>query len=426
MRVLMIGAGGVGESISRIVKDRDPAAEWLERLVIADYNEGRAAAVGAGLGDEERFPTAHVDASNPDSVGALIERWKPDLLMNVVEPKYNTNLMDTALAHRINYMDTGSCSSVAHPTRPFEDVGSLLGAPQWKRKAQWDESGLLAMLGCGVEPGMSNFFARFAEKHLFDTIEEIGVRDGANLTLPGHEGVLFGFNVWSTVEECLAPPLVWERDRGHFTTEPFSEPEQFWLPEGIGTVEMVNVEHSEVVFIPRVIDKGLERVTFKYALGNEFIEALKVLHSCNLDSKVPVPFRGGSLVPLDALGAIVPSPAATGLAMIGKTAAGTWIKGSKDGMQREVYLYQVADNEECVDRLGCQAVVAQTAFTSVILWELMAGGSWDYTGLRTPEMCDPDAYLSLMSDYGFAPGLLEMDAEFKRTADRTAFSLLAN
>lgn len=424
MRVVQIGVGGVGESVAKLCKQRDPNGEWLERLVLADYDETRAARVAAGLGDDARFPAAKVDARDPESVRALIAEHQPDLLMNLVEPKYNPGLMDVALECGVHYMDTGSVSSEPHPTDPYTKIGVLLGERQWCKKPQWDESGLMAMLGFGVEAGMSDFFARFAEKHLFDELDEIGVRDGANLHIPGHEGVIFGFNVWSTVEECLDPPIVWEKERGYFTTEPFSEPESFWLPEGIGTVEMVNVEHSEAVFIPRAIGKGLRRVTFKYALGEEFIEALKVLRSCNLHSKTPVPFGGQDLVPLDALAAIVPSPADTGLAMIGKTAAGTWVKGRKDGLDRQIYLYQVADNEECVERLGCQAVVAQTAFTSVLVWELMAAGRWDYPGARTPEMCEPEDYVALMPEYGFPAGILEMDSPYKRAADQGTLEVL--
>jgi saccharopine dehydrogenase-like NADP-dependent oxidoreductase len=424
MRVLQIGVGGVGESVAMIARQRDPKSEWLEELVLADSNEARANEVAAKLGDAARFPAVRVDATQPDEVKALIARHKPNLLMNLIEPKYNPGLMDVALECGVHYMDAGSCSSEPHPTDPFSKVGLLLGARQWEKKPQWDESGLMGMLGFGVEPGTSDFFARFAEKHLFDEIDEMGARDGNNLRFPGHEGPLFGFNVWSTVEECLDPPLVWEKERGHFTTEPFSEPEDFWLPEGIGTVEMVNVEHSEAVFIPRVIGKGLRRVTFKYALGDEFIAALKVLRACNLDSKTPVLFRGQELVPLDALGAIVPNPAETGLAMVGKTAAGTWTKGRKDGLERQVYLYQIADNEECVARLGCQAVVAQTAFTPVIVWELMAAGKWDCPGLRTPEMCDPDAYVALMAEYGFPAGMLEMDSQYKRALDQKTLAAL--
>ncbi len=422
LRVLQIGVGGVGESVAKIAQARDPHGDWLERLVLADYDEARATTVAAKLGDAGRFPAVRVDATQPGQVKALVAEHRPDLLMNLVEPRYNPGLMDIALECGVHYMDTGSCSSEPHPTDPYHKVGVLAGARQWEKKPQWDASGRMALLGFGVEPGMSDFMARLAEKHLFDEIEEIGVRDGANLYIPGHEGPVFGFNVWSTIEECLNPPVVWEKERGHFTTEPFSEPEPFWLPEGIGTVEMVNVEHSEAIFIPRAIGKGLRRATFKYALGDEFIGALKVLAACNLHSKAPVPFRGGELVPLDALGAIVPSPADSGLKMVGKTAAGTWVKGRKDGLERQVYLYQVADNEECVERLGCQAVVAQTAFTSVIVWELIAGGRWDYPGLRTPEMCEPEEYVALMPELGFAPDLLEMDSEYKRAADRRVFS----
>ena len=424
MRVVQVGVGGVGESVAKLGRQRDPGGEWLERLVLADYDEARAARVSARLGDETRFPWARVDARDPASVKALIAEHKPDLLMNLVEPKYNPGLMDVALECGVHYMDTGSVSSEPHPTDPYHQIGVLLGERQWCKKARWDESGLMAMLGFGVEPGMSDVFARFAEKYLFDELDEIGVRDGGNLHIPGYEGMMFGFNVWSTVEECLDPPIVWEKECGHFTTEPFSEPEPFWLPEDIGTVEMVNVEHSEAVFIPRAVDKGLRRVTFKYALGEEFVEALKVLQSCNLNSKTPVPFRGQDLVPIDALAAIAPSPADTGLAMVGKTAAGTWVKGRKDGLDREVYLYQVADNEECVDRLGCQAVVAQTAFTSVLVWELMAAGKWDYPGLRTPEMCEPEDYMALMAQYGFPAGFLEMDSPYKRAEGQRTFGAL--
>ncbi len=425
MRILQIGVGGVGESAARIAQQRDPSREWLELLILADYDGVRAGEVAGKLGDPSRFRAAEVDASKPDQVEALIAEHKPDLLMNLVEPKYNPGLMDIALRCGVNYMDTGSVGSEPHPEDPFNQVGVLLGEKQWVKKRDWDESGLMGMLGFGVEPGMSGFFARFAEKYLFDEVEEMGVRDGADLHIPGHEGVVFGFNVWSTVEECLNPPLVWEKERGHYTTQPFSEPETFWLPGGIGSAEMVNVEHSEAVFFPRAIGKGLRRATFKYALGQEFIDALKVLGSCNLSSKTPVRFRGRDLVPIDALAAIVPSPADTGLAMVGKSSAGTWVKGRKDGLEREVYLYQVADNEECVDRLGCQVVVAQTAFTSVIVWELMATGRWDYPGLRTPEMCDPDEYMALMADYGFPAGMLEMDAEYKRVADQATLRDLA-
>src|SRR3712207_6984210 len=132
----------------------------------------------------------------------------------------------------------------------------------------------------GVEPGLSDVFARYAADHLFSAIDELGVRDGADLTVRGH-AFAPSFNIWTTIEECLNPPVVWERDRGWYTTEPFSEPEVFDFPEGIGPVECVNVEHEEVLLMPRWLE--CRRATFKYGLGDEFIEVLKVLHKVGLD-----------------------------------------------------------------------------------------------------------------------------------------------
>ena len=422
MRILMIGAGGVGEAIARIGVSRDPHGDWLEQMVIADRDLARASVVAAGLGDERRFIAQPVDAADRTQVTGLIETYRPDLLMNVVDPRFNVALMDAAFEAGVAYMDTGSCASEPHPNDPYHQVGVLLGAPQWEQAPQWESRGLLGMLGCGVEPGMSDFFARFAERHLFDEIHEIGVRDGGNLHIPGDDAITFSFNVWATVEECLNPPLIWEKERGFFTTELFSEPEVFVVPEGIGPLEMVNVEHSEVVFIARNVDAGLRRVTFKYGLGDRFIEALKTLRACNLHSKQPIKYAEGSIVPLDFLASVTPSPAQVGRRYIGKTAAGVWVRGTKDGLERQLYLYQVADNEECMERLGCQAVVAQTAFTPVILMELMAKGEWDYVGLRCGEMCNPEPYVALMGAYGFPAGLMEMESPYRSALEQQAFS----
>ena len=142
-----------------------------------------------------------------------------------------------------------------------------------------------------MEPGLSDVFARHAADELFSSIDECGVRDGADLVVDGY-AFAPTFSIWTTIEECLNPPVIWERDRGWFTTPPFSEPETFVFPEGIGPVECVNVEHEEVLLIPRWVD--CNRVTFKYGLGDEFIEVLQVLHKVGLDRTDPVSVRGAS------------------------------------------------------------------------------------------------------------------------------------
>jgi saccharopine dehydrogenase (NAD+, L-lysine forming) len=256
-----------------------------------------------------------------------------------------------------------------------------------------------------VEPGLSDVFARYAADHLFAEIDELGVRDGSDLTVRGH---VFApsFNIWTTIEECLNPPVVWERDRGWFTTEPFSEPEVFEFPEGIGPVECVNVEHEEVLLMPRWIDA--RRVTFKYGLGEEFIAVLKALHKVGLDSTRPVTVGGVEVSPRDVVAACLPDPAGLGELMNGKTCAGLWVTGiGTDGAPRRVYLYHVVDNEWSMREYGAQAVVWQTAVNPVVALELLASGVWRGAGVLGPEAFDAVPFLDLLTEYGSPWGMRE-------------------
>ncbi len=179
--------------------------------------------------------------------------------------------------------------SEPHPSDPFTKTGIKLGDYQFERAKQWKDKGILALLGLGVEPGMADVFAKYAATHLFDEIDEIGVRDGANLIVRGYDFAP-NFSIWTTIEECLNPPVIWEKGKDWFTTAPFSEPEVFDFPEGIGKTECVNVEHEEVLLVPRYIK--CNRVTFKYGLGDEFIGILKTLHMLGLDNKEPIKVKG--------------------------------------------------------------------------------------------------------------------------------------
>jgi saccharopine dehydrogenase-like NADP-dependent oxidoreductase len=260
-------------------------------------------------------------------------------------------------------------------------------------------------VGIGVEPGLSDVFARYATDHLFSHIDEVGVRDGANLVVSGYDFAP-GFSIWTTIEECLNPPVVWEKDRGWYTLPPFSEPEVFTFPEGIGPVECVHVEHEEVLLIPRWV--GCRRVTFKYGLGDEFIEVLKTLHKLGLDKTDPVTVRGQQVSPRDVVAACLPDPATLGPQMSGKTCAGTWVTGTgTDGKPREVYLYHVVDNEETWGRDGAQAVVWQTAINPVVALELLATGVWSGAGVLGPEAFPADPFLDLLTEYGSPWGMEE-------------------
>ncbi|MCC0100314.1 saccharopine dehydrogenase NADP-binding domain-containing protein [Streptomyces flavotricini] len=406
MRVLLVGAGGVGTAITRIAARR----EFFDRFVVADYDLARAEAAVAALGEAGgRFHARRVDASDQAAVAALLAEERCDVLLNATDPRFVMPLFEAALAADSHYVDMAMSLSRPHPGRPYAECGVKLGDEQFARAAAWEKSGRLALVGMGVEPGLSDVFARYAADELFDGIEEIGIRDGANLTVEGHEFAP-SFNIWTTIEECLNPPVVYERDRGWFTTEPFSEPEVFDFPEGIGPVECVNVEHEEVLLVPRWVDA--RRVTFKYGLGEDFIGKLKTLHALGLDSTEPVTVRGADGTPVrvsprDVVAACLPDPASLGERMSGKTCAGTWVKGTKDGRPREVYLYHVVDNQWSMREYGSQAVVWQTAVNPVVALELMAGGVWAESGVLGPEALPPRPFLDLLTAYGSPWGIRE-------------------
>ena len=393
MKVLLVGVGGVGEAIAVIARDRP----WLEKMVLADHNPKRAKEVQRHVGGGRRFPVEQVDASNRRQIVELARRHGADLIMNAVDPVFNERIFDAAYTVGATYVDMAMTLSQRHPKDPFRKTGVKLGDYQFERAERWEKKGLLALVGMGVEPGMADVFARYAADHLFDEIDEIGVRDGANLEVRGYEFAP-NFSIWTTIEECLNPPVVWEKDKGWFTTGTFSEPEVFEFPDGIGAVECVNVEHEEVLLVPRWIDA--KRVTFKYGLGREFIDVLQTIRMLGLDSKEKIHVKGVEVAPRDVVAACLPDPAHLGDRMFGKTCAGTWVTGTKDGARREVYLYQVADNRTCMRRHGVQAVVWQTAFNPVIAMELLEAGVWKGTGVLGPEAFDPVPFMDLMPKYG--------------------------
>jgi len=402
MKILVVGAGGVGASFAPIAARRD----FYEHIVFADYDEARATSVverydmGAG-----RFSAAQVDASDASAVAELCRSLGITHVLNAVDPRFVMPIFDGAFEAGVTYLDMAMSLSKPHPERPHELSHLKLGDEQFEKAGAWEERGQLALVGIGVEPGASDVFARYAQDELFSEIDEAGVRDGANLVVQGYEFAP-GFSIWTTIEECLNPPVIWEKDRGWFTTPPFSEPETFVFPEGIGPVECVNVEHEEVLLIPRWLD--VKRATFKYGLGDEVIEVLKTLHKLGLDKTDPVSVRGQQVSPRDVVAACLPDPATLGPIMTGKTCAGTWVTGTgKDGNAREVYLYHVVDNEETWGRDQAQAVVWQTAINPVIALELLANGTWSGQGVLGPEAFDPVPFLDMLNEYGSPWGMEE-------------------
>jgi saccharopine dehydrogenase-like NADP-dependent oxidoreductase len=409
VKVLLVGAGTVGEAIAKVAKDKP----WLERMVLADYNVGRAREVqgmlGGGASDSpatETFPAAFVDAGDRGSVVALAREHGVDLVMNAADPRFVPTLFDAAYEAGIGYMDMAVSLSEPNPEDPFHKPGVLLGDYQFAKHEEWKRAGRLALLGMGMDPGLTDVFARYASQNLFDEIDEIHVRDGGDLVI---EGYAFApvFSIWTTIEECLNPPLIWEKDRGFYTTEPFSAPEDFVFPEDIGPVECVNVEHEEVVLVPRGVD--CNSVTFKYALGSDFIDVLRVLHKVGLDSTKPVRVKGVEVAPRDVVAALTPDPARVGDRMKGRAIVGTWVIGRKDGKPREVYLYQKTVAEETWRDWKLQAVGWQTGFNPVVAMELLATERWSGSGVLGPEVFDAQPYLDVLDRWGIHWALEERE-----------------
>ena len=402
MKVLVVGAGGVGAAFAAIAQRRAVFTE----VVLADVALERAAAAAERLGEPDRFSAERVDASSREDLVALIGRVRPDAVLNACDPRFNEPIFAAALEAKVTYLDMAMTLSHPHPERPYELTGEMLGDRQFAQHEAWVKEGLLALVGIGVEPGLSDIFARHAADELFQSIEEVGVRDGADLVVEGYDFAPT-FSIWTTIEECLNPPLIWERERGFYTTAPFSEPEVFDFPEGIGKVECVNVEHEEVVLIPRWV--ACERVTFKYGLGQEFIDVLSTLHNLGLDSTEPVSVRGTLVSPRDVVAAALPDPATLGERMSGRTCAGTWVTGTgTDGAPRSTYLYHVVDNEQTMREYGSQAVVWQTAINPVVALELLDRGDWKGTGVLGPEAFPPGPFLELLKEMGSPTGVQEL------------------
>jgi saccharopine dehydrogenase-like NADP-dependent oxidoreductase len=402
VRILLIGAGGVGGAFAAIAARRD----FYERIVIADHALERAERAAAA---DDRFVAAQVDASSQASVEALVREHGITHVMNAVDPVFDMPVFEAAFAAGADYLDMAMSLSRPHPERPYEIPGVKLGDEQFAVAGEWEAAGRLALVGMGVEPGLSDVFARYAADHLFSEIDELGTRDGANLVVTdeaGNEIFAPSFSMWTTIEECLNPPVVWQ-DGAWVTTPPFSEPEVFDFPEGIGPVECVNVEHEEVLLMPRWVD--CKRATFKYGLGEEMITILKVLHTLGLDRTDPVRVKGVEVSPRDVVAAVLPDPATIGPRMTGKTCAGLWVTGKdKDGAPRSTYLYHVVDNETVMADYGHQCVVWQTAINPVVALELLATGVWSGTGVLGPEAFDAVPFLDLLTAYGSPWGQKEL------------------
>jgi saccharopine dehydrogenase (NAD+, L-lysine-forming) len=393
MRVLLVGAGGVGEAIAVIAKEHT----WLEEMVIADYDVERAKKVYDKVGGNGKFSVEAIDARDKGKIVQVARKHNIDLVMNAVSNFYNDTVFDAAFEANCHYLDMA-----------MSDSGANMGSHQWKQATKWEQKGLLAILGNGMDPGVSDIFAKYASTDLFDQIDEIGIRDGASLDVSGYDFAPT-FSIIDAIEECTDPPLVWEKNRNWYTITPFENVELFNFPEEIGELEVVDIEHEEVVLIPKYIP--CNKVTFKYGLGEKFINIIRIIKMLGLHKKERIDVKGVKVSPIEVVAACLPDPASLGEKMHGKTCVGTWVTGLKAGKKREVYIYQCTDNQESMKNYGCQAVSLQTATGPVIVMELLAEGAWKGKGVFGPEAFDAEPFMRKMAEYKFPYKIVERDSQ---------------
>jgi saccharopine dehydrogenase (NAD+, L-lysine forming) len=430
MRLLLIGAGAVGESILRIMQKRDPEGKWLKFVVVSDFNLNRACEVVEHLQGDKRFVTESVDARDKESIIALIKKHKCDFVMDAAAPFVSNNIFDAAFEGGANYGNMGTWSVPMDNPKFGLGIENSYIEPMTKynfdRHNDWEKKGIMACICLGIDPGVVNVFAKFAALYLFDELHEVHVKDGGNLTIPDadEDGIVFGFNVWTVLDEVMNPNVEWDKDKGGFLVEgPFSGEETFEMPAGVGTNTLVKVEHEETVTMPRYLEQyGLKKCTFKIALDDNLVKALKVINSLGLRSLHPINVGGLTVIPRDVVAAAAPQPKDLGDEMLGKMCVGIHCKGIKDGKTREIFIYQPFDNQISMLNWEMQAVVAQTGFGAAVGLELIGKGIWKDVGVFSPEYFDPIPYLEIMDEAGFEYGIVEMESEYKTINDKKVMS----
>lgn len=409
MRMMLVGAGAVGESILRILQWRDPEGGFLEYVLITDYDESRAKQVREIMGADGRFAFCHVDATDKEEMTAMMLAHDITFVMDAAPPFASNYIFDAAFAAGADYANLGTWSVPKDEPAYGLGIENSYTEPMTKynfdRHEQWKEKGQCAVICLGIDPGVVNVLAKYAATHLFDRMTEVHVKDGGNLSVPDADPdeILFGFNVWTVMDEVMNPNVEYDESKGGLIVEkPFSGREVFAMPEGVGDNVLVKVEHEETVTMPRYLKQyGLKRVTFKISLDENLIQALKVLEHLGLRSLHPIQVGGVSVRPRDVVAACAPQPKDIGAEMQGKMVVGVHCIGEKNGEHKEYFLYQPFDNQESIARWNCQAVTMQTGWGAALAIELLAKGIWKDCGVFSPEYFAPEPYIELMEETGY-------------------------
>ena len=397
-RALIIGAGGVANVvINKCCQNSDV----FEEICIASRTLEKCDAIKAKLdGGKTKIQTAQVDADNTEMLIELINKFKPDIVINVALPYQDLTIMDACLATKVDYMDTANYEPL--DTAKFEYKW------QWAYREKFEKAGITALLGSGFDPGVTGVFSAYAQKHHFDEINTIDIVD-ANA---GDHGYPFAtnFNPEINIREITANGSYYE-DGKFIETEPMSIKRVYDLPE-IGPKDIYLLHHEEMESLALNI-KGIKKIRFWMTFSEKYLTHLKVLENVGMTSIGPIEFEGKKIVPLQFLKAVLPDPASLGPRTKGKTNIGCIFKGKKDGKEKTYYVYNVCDHEECYKEVGSQAISYTTGVPAMIGAMMVMTGKWKKPGVYNIEEFDPDPFMDALNKFGlpwkesFSPDLID-------------------
>lgn len=387
-KVLIIGAGGVGGVVTHKCAQ---VPEVFEEILLASRTEEKCINIAAQL--NRSIETAQVDADKPEEVVDLIKRFKPDLIINVALPYQDLSIMDACLEMGVDYLDT------ANYEPPNE--AKFCYKWQWDYQESFKDKGIMALLGSGFDPGVTNVFCAYAQKHYFDKIHFIDIMD-CNAGEHGHPFAT-NFNPEINIREITQRGKYWESGEWK-ETDPLSVHETFEFPQ-IGEKEMYLLYHEELESIVRNI-KGLKKIRFWMTFGEEYLTHLRVLENVGMTRIDPVEYNGQKIEPLKFLKAVLPEPSSLGKNYKGKTNIGCMMEGIKDGKKKKVYIYNVCDHAECYKEVKSQAISYTTGVPAMIGAMMMLTGKWKGKGVFNMEELDPDPFMEALNKYGL-PWVIE-------------------
>lgn len=404
-RVLVIGCGGVANVAIRKCCMR---SDIFGELCIASRTLSKCDALKAELDGKTKtvVTTAKVDADSFDELCTLIRAYKPDLVMNIALPYQDLTIMDACLAYGVNYMDTANYEPEDTDDPEWRKVYDARCKKegfsayfdyswQWAYKEKFEKAGLTALLGSGFDPGVTQVFCAYAQKHLFDEIDTIDILDCNG----GDHGYPFAtnFNPEINLREVSAPGSYWEN--GKWVEIPAMSIKREYNFEGVGDKDMYLLHHEEIESLAKNI-KGVKRIRFFMTFGQSYLTHMKCLENVGMLSTVPVEFEGHKIVPIQFLKALLPDPASLGPRTVGKTNIGCIFTGRKDGRAKTAYIYNVCDHQECYREVKSQAISYTTGVPAMIGAAMLVTGKWNKAGVYTAEEFDPDPFMADLNEYG--------------------------